>query len=389
MNRQAGVVVIGAGQAAAEFAITLRAGGHDGALTVAGDEPYLPYQRPPLSKDFLAGKADQEKLLLRPENFWREHNVEIRLDTAAAKIERETKRILLTRGQPLEYDTLVLATGTSPRVPVVPGMNLPCVHPVRKIGDVKRLRPVLDAAKHVAIVGGGYIGLETAAVIRKEGREVTVIEAEDRLLKRVTSKPVSEFFERLHRSHGVDVRLSWRLKSIEQGADNCLVWMTNGEAVAADLVLNATGAVPNEDLALAAGIVCENGIRVDEFQRTSDPHILAIGDCTRFPSKRFGRNVRLECVQNAFDQAKAAANNLLGKKEAYDPVPWFWSDQYDVKFQSAGLSEGHDDMNVAGDPASGHFSVEYRKNGKLIAVDAVGDARAYMLGRKTIAAETA
>jgi 3-phenylpropionate/trans-cinnamate dioxygenase ferredoxin reductase component len=384
-----GVVVIGAGQAAVEFAIAMRAGGYPGTLTVVGDEPYLPYQRPPLSKDFLSGKSTEEKLFLRPENFWRGQKVEIRTDTAVAKIERAEKRVLLTRGQPLDYQTLVIATGTSARVPVVPGMNLPCVYPLRSIGDVKRLRPAIDAAKHVAIVGGGYIGLETAAVVRKEGREVTVIEAEERLLKRVTSKPVSEFYERLHRSHGVDIRLSWRLKSIEQGADNCLVWMTNGEAVAADLVLNATGAVPNEDLALASGIICENGIRVDEFQRTSDPDILAIGDCTRFPSKRFGRSIRLECVQNAFDQAKAAASNLLGKRESYDPVPWFWSDQYDVKFQSAGLSDGHDEMKVVGDPNAAHFSVEYRKGGKLIAVDAISDARAYMMGRKTITAETA
>lgn len=384
-----GIVVIGAGQAATEFVIALRAGGYAGALTVVGDEPYLPYQRPPLSKDFLAGKADEQKLLLRPEHFWREQNVDLRLDTAAAKIERKEKRVLLTRGQPLAYETLVLATGTSARVPVVPGMTLPCVYPLRNINDVKRLRPAIDTARHVAIVGGGYIGLETAAVIRKEGREVTVIEAEDRLLKRVTSKPVSEFYERLHRSHGVDIRLSWRLKSIEQGSDNCLVWMTNGEAIAADLVLNATGAVPNQDLALAAGILCENGICVDEFQRTVDPDIIAIGDCTRFPSKRFGRNVRLECVQNAFDQAKAAANNLLGKREAYDPVPWFWSDQYDAKFQSAGLAEGHDEMQVIGDTAIGHFSVEYRRAGMLIAVDAVNDARAYMLGRKRITQETA
>lgn len=383
-----GVVVIGAGQAAAEFALAMRAGGFAGPLTVLGDEPYLPYQRPPLSKDFLSGKTGEEKLFLRPEQFWRDQKIELRLDTGAAKIERDAKRVLLTRGQPLAYETLVLATGTSARVPVVPGMNLPCVYPLRSIGDVKRLRPAIDRAKHIAIVGGGYIGLETAAVMRKQGHEVTVIEAEERLLKRVTSKPVSEFYERLHRSNGTDIRLSWRLKSIEQGADNCLVWITNGEAVAADLVLNATGAVPNEDLALAAGILCENGIRVDEFQRTSDPDILAIGDCTRFPSKRFGKHIRLECVQNAFDQAKAAANNLLGKREAYDPVPWFWSDQYDVKFQSAGLSDGHDDYKVVGDPAAGHFSVEYRKGGKLIAVDAVNDARAYMMGRKTITAET-
>ncbi len=386
---QNSILVIGAGQAAAEFAITLRAGGYTGALKIIGDEPCLPYQRPPLSKDFLAGKADEDKLRLRPANFWREQKVELLLGKATAKIERDKKSVTLADGSSLDYQTLVLATGTSARVPVIPGMNLPCVYPLRRIGDVARLRPVLDRAKHVAIVGGGYIGLETAAVIRKEGREVTVIEAEERLLKRVTSKPVSDFYERLHRSHGVDVRLAWRLRSIEQGKDNCLVWMTNGEAVAADLVLNATGAAPNEDLALASGIVCENGILVDEFQRTNDPDILAIGDCARFPSKRFGGKIRLECVQNAFDQAKAAANNILGKRESYDPVPWFWSDQYDVKFQSAGLSDGHDSAEIKGDPASGHFSVEYRKGGKLIAVDAVSDARAYMMGRKIITQETA
>ncbi len=383
-----GVFVIGAGQAAAEFAITLRAGGFTDSITIAGDETYLPYQRPPLSKQFLARKLEAEKLLLRPENFWHGQKVEILIGAAAAKIDRNRKTVALADGREFAYDKLVLATGTTARVPVLPGIDLPCVYPLRKIDDVNRLRAAIDGAKHIAIAGGGYIGLETAAVVRKEGREVTVIEAEDRLLKRVTSQPVSEFYERLHRGHGVDIRLSWRLRSIEQGKDNCLVWMTNGEAIAADLVLNATGAIPNEDLALASGIICENGILVDEFQQTNDPDILAIGDCTRFPSKRFGKKLRLECVQNAFDQAKAAANNLLGKKTSYDPMPWFWSDQYDVKFQSAGLSDGHDELKVAGDPAAGQFSVEYRKNGKLIAVDAINDARAYMMGRKQITQET-
>ena len=383
------IVVIGAGQAAAELAVTLRAGGYADSIKIVGDEPYLPYQRPPLSKDYFSGKTNEAKLLLRPENFWRDQSIEFLLGIAAEKIDRDRKSVSMSDGRTLAYETLVLATGTTARVPVIPGMKLPCVYPLRSIDDVKRLRAATDAAKHIAIVGGGYIGLETAAVMRKEGREVTIIEAEDRLLKRVTSQPVSEFYERLHRGHGVDIRLSWRLRSIEQGNENCLVWITNGEAIAADLVLNATGAVPNVDLALASGIVCENGIAVDEFQRTNDPDVYAIGDCARFPSRRFGRKLRLECVQNAFDQAKAAANNILGQPSAYDPVPWFWSDQYDVKFQSAGLSEGHDELKVNGDPASAHFSVEYRRDGKLIAVDAISDARAYMMGRKNIAAETA
>ena len=382
------VIVIGAGQAATELAVALRASGFSGAIQIVGDEPYLPYQRPPLSKDFLSGKSPYEKLMLRPEAFWREQKIEFVLGVAGAAVDRAKCRVALQDRRALSYDTLVLATGTRARVPPLPGIELPGVFALRRIDDVKRLRPALDAARRVAIVGGGYIGLEVAAVARGEGRDVVVVEAEDRVMKRVTCSEVSAFYESLHRGRGVDIRTNCRIEAIEGTERASGLRLAGGETVAADLILVSTGARPNEELASDAGLACEDGILVDEYARTSDEHIYAIGDCTRFPSRRYGRTIRLECVQNAFDQAKAAAAALLGKGAAYNLVPWFWSDQYDVKFQSSGLSAGFDEMRVAGDPAAAHFSVEYRKSGKLIAVDAINDARAYMMGRKNIAVET-
>lgn len=383
------VIVVGAGQAAAEFAAALRAGGFTGAIRIIGDEPYLPYQRPPLSKDFLSGKSPYEKLLLRPESFWREQKIEFELGTPVSSIDRAKRTVALRDGRTFEYATLVLATGTRARIPPLSGVERDGVFTLRCIDDVKRLRPALDSARRVAIVGGGYIGLEVAAVARSEGREVAVVEAEERVMKRVTCAEVSAFYEALHRGHGIDLRVSCKLEAIEGEGKATGVRLAGGERLTADLILVATGARPNKELASNAGLACEDGILVDEFARTSDEHIYAIGDCTRFPSRRYNRKIRLECVQNAFDQARAAAAALLGKGAPYDPVPWFWSDQYDVKFQSAGLSTGYDDTTVVGDPAAGHFSVEYRKNGKLIAVDAINDARAYMMGRKRIAAEAA
>lgn len=379
------IVVVGAGQAATEFAVALRAQGFTGPIQVVGDEPYLPYQRPPLSKDYLSGKSPHEKLMLRPESFWHEQKVEILLGTAAARINREQRKLILADGRELPYGTLVLATGTRAHVPPIAGIDLPIVHTLRKIDDVNRLRPALSAAKRVAIIGGGYIGLEVAAVARGEGRDVTILEAEDRVMKRVTCEHVSRFYQDTHRGHGVDIRTGVRIEAIERDG----IRLAGGERIPADVILLSTGARANEELAKEAGLPCENGIVVNEFARTADEHIFAIGDCTRLPSRRYGRAIRLECVQNAFDQAKAAAAAIAGKGTPYDPVPWFWSDQYNVKFQSCGLSAGHDEAKVVGDAAAGHFSVEYRKDGKLIAVDAVNDARAYMMGRKTIAAETA
>jgi 3-phenylpropionate/trans-cinnamate dioxygenase ferredoxin reductase component len=382
------VVVIGAGQAATEFAVALRAKGFSGVIQIVGDEPYLPYQRPPLSKDFLSGKSPYEKLMLRPEAFWREQKIDFELGVAGVAVDRTKRRVTLQDGRALTYDTLVLATGTRARVPPFSGVEFPGVFALRRIDDVKKLRPALDAAKRVAIVGGGYIGLEVAAVARGEGRDVTVVEAEDRVMKRVTCAEVSAFYESLHRGRGVDIRTNCRIEAIEGTEYASGLRLAGGEAVAADLILVSTGARPNEELAADAGLACEDGILVNEYACTSDEHVYAIGDCTRFPSRRYGRSIRLECVQNAFDQAKAAAAAILGNGAVYDPVPWFWSDQYDVKFQSCGLSAGFDEMKVAGVPAAAHFSVEYRKSGKLIAVDAINDARAYMMGRKNIAAET-
>jgi 3-phenylpropionate/trans-cinnamate dioxygenase ferredoxin reductase subunit len=269
------------------------------------------------------------------------------------------------------------------------GVDLPGVFSLRAIGDVQRLRPALDAVSRVVIVGGGYIGLEVAAVMRAEGREAIVLEAEDRVLKRVTAPEVSAFFDRFHRERGVDIRLGARLAAIVGEARVRALRLADGTEIATELVLLATGAQPNVELANEAGLACADGIVVDELARASAPDVYAIGDCTRFPSRRYGRNLRLESVQNAIDQAKTAAATILGKAQPYDPVPWFWSDQYEIKLQIAGLLDGYDKVDMIGDPVQAKFSAEYRKNGRLIAVDAINDGRAHMLSRRQIAEETA
>lgn len=383
----AGVVILGAGQAAAQLAISLRQGGFAGPIRMLGHEPYPPYQRPPLSKAFLKDRTNIDSLFLRPETFWRDREVVVETGMAAAAVDPARKRVTLADGREREFDTLVFATGTRARDLPLPGATLPGVYSLRKIDDVCRLRPALDAARRAVIVGGGYIGLEVAAVLREEGRAATVIEAEERLMKRVTGETVSAYFLRLHRARGVDVRLGGRLVAIE-GADRVTgVVLGNGERIAADIVLVATGARANDELAAAAGIACNDGIAVDHCARTAVPGVYAIGDCARFASRRYGRTIRLECVQNAIDQAKAAAAAILGEPKPYDPVPWFWSDQYDVKLQIAGLFNDYDAETTQGSPAEGKFSVDYRGRGRLLAVDAINDARAHMLGRRRIAAE--
>jgi 3-phenylpropionate/trans-cinnamate dioxygenase ferredoxin reductase subunit len=383
------VVIIGAGQAGAQLAQSLRQGGYAGPVRLICDEGHLPYQRPPLSKQFLAAYRDPAALFLRPESFWREKDVTLDLGTVVGAVEPQQRRVTLVDGRDIPYDTLVFATGTSARTLPVPGIALPGVFLLRKIDDVVALRPALNEAQRVVIVGGGYIGLEVASVVSREGRNVTVLEAEDRVLKRVTGPATSAFYDRTHRERGVELRLGARLTAIEGEERATGVRLANGERLAADLVLVATGARANDDLAAAAGLACQDGILVDEFARTGVPGIYAVGDCTRFPSRRYGRSLRLESVQNAIDQAKAAAACILGKPQPYDPVPWFWSDQYDIKLQLAGLADSYDATETIGDPASGKFSVEYRRAGRLIAVDAVNDARAHMMSRRRIAEETA
>ena len=382
------VVIIGAGQAAAQVAASLRQGGLHGSILMIGDEPHLPYQRPPLSKKFLIEGGAPESLALRAQSFWRDQDVRLVLGTSVGSVDVRQRRVLLHDGREICCGTLVFATGTRARALPVPGVDLPGVFSLRRIDDVRRLRPALDLARRVAIVGGGYIGLEVAAAMRSEGREVTVIETEARVMKRVTGADMSAFFEAKHRVRGVDIRLGARLTAIEERSGTLVVHASTGEPHAVDVVLVATGARANDELAAAAGLACEDGILVDEFARASAPLVYAIGDCARFPSRRYGRRLRLECVQHAIDQAKAAAAAILGAGEPYDPVPWFWSDQYDLKLQIAGIMDDHDSAEVNGDPATAAFSVEYRRAGRLIAVDAVNNARAYMLGRRRIAEET-
>jgi 3-phenylpropionate/trans-cinnamate dioxygenase ferredoxin reductase subunit len=382
-----GIVILGAGQAAAQLAVSLRQGGRDGPIRMVGDEPYAPYQRPPLSKAFLKERPPADSLLLRGAHYWTDHKVELHLGTAAAAVDRTRKIVGLRDGRMFDYDRLVFATGTRARDLPLPGIDRPGVFSLRKIDDVRRLRPALDDARRIVIIGGGYIGLEVAAVMRQEGRDAVVVEAEDRVMKRVAGETISEFFDGLHRSRGVDIRLGCRLASID-GDDSRAsgITLTSGERIAADLVLVATGARANDDIAKAAGLLCEEGIVVDDFAHAA-PDIYAIGDCARFYSRRYGRKIRLECVQNAIDQAKAAADAILAKPKPYDPVPWFWSDQYEIKLQITGLLDGFDAAETIGNPADAKFSVEYRKGGKLIAVDAVNDGRAHMLGRRRIAAD--
>jgi 3-phenylpropionate/trans-cinnamate dioxygenase ferredoxin reductase component len=382
----AGILILGAGQAAAQLAVSLRQAGYDGAIRLVGDEPYAPYQRPPLSKAFLREKASIETLLLRGESYWADHKVQLELGAAAAAVDLKRKQVSLLDGRSFGYDTLVFATGTRARDLPLPGIKLPGVYSLRRIDDVRRLRPALDEARRIAIVGGGYIGLEVAAVMRQEGREAIVVEAEGRVMKRVAGEAISAFFDALHRSRGVDIRLGARLAAIDGEYRATGIALASGERIAADVVLVATGARANDDLASASGLPCEDGILVDDVARAG-ADVYAIGDCARFFSHRYGRKIRLECVQNAIDQAKTAAAAIMGQPKPYDPVPWFWSDQYEIKLQITGLLDGFDACETLGNPADAKFSVEYRKAGKLIAVDAVNDGRAHMLGRRRIAAD--
>jgi 3-phenylpropionate/trans-cinnamate dioxygenase ferredoxin reductase subunit len=368
--------------------MSLRQGGFAEPIVLVGDEPYLPYQRPPLSKKFLSEHRAPDVLFLRPNKFWRDQDVTFELSASVAAVDPARRRVTLAGGREIDFRLLAFATGTSARMPPIPGMAEAGVHVVRRIADVARLRPALDDARRVVIIGGGYIGLEVAAVVRGEGREVLVLEALDRVLKRVTGPPVSEFYTGYHLERGVEVRLGAKILGIEAKGQGALVRLEPDERIAADLVLVATGARANDEIARAAGIACEDGILVDAQARTGTPGIYAIGDCTRFPSRRYGRRLRLESVQNAIDQAKAAAASILGAPQPYDPVPWFWSDQYDLKLQMAGISDGFEDVAIVGDVAAKRFSVEYRRAGRLIAVDAVNDARAHMLARRRIAEET-
>jgi len=377
-------VIIGAGQAAAQAIVTLRSEGFSGPIALLGDEAYLPYQRPPLSKTYLAGALEHERLFLKPDAFYAKAQCELVLGVAAVEIDRAKKRVILADGRRVPYDKLLITTGSRVRKIKVPGAELPGVHYLRGIDDVDQLRPAFKSQKRLAIVGAGYIGLEVAAVARKLGLEVTVFEALDRVMARAVSPVVSEFYASVHREADVNLLLSTGIEAFF-GDDKVKGVRAGGKLHFFDLVLVAVGIVPNCELAIGSGLACEDGIVVDAFcTSVTDPSIFAAGDCTRHHG-RDGNRIRLECVQNAIDQARHAALAMVGKPAAYREVPWFWSDQYDLKLQIAGLAWPGDTLVVRGDPASRKFAVFHLRDGKVAAVEAINSVPEYLVGRKLIA----
>lgn len=377
------IVIIGAGQAGLQAAATLRSEGYTGALTMVGDEPFAPYQRPPLSKAYLMGTLERARLFLKPEQFYREAGCELMLSTRAAAIDRAAKTVALADGRRLTYDKLLLATGSRARRLNCPGAELSGVHYLRGIADVDALQSNFQPSKRLAVVGGGYIGLEVAAVAAKHGLAVIVFEALERVMARAVSKPVSDFFEAVHGAAGVKLMLNTSVEAFE-GAGRVEAVRAGGRRHPADLVLVGIGAVPNMELAKGAGLPCADGIVVDSHCTTADPAIFAAGDCT-WHVGREGVALRLESVQNAIDQAKHAAYAMLGRARPYREVPWFWSDQYDLKLQIAGLARPSDELVLRGDPAARKFAVFHLREGAIAAVESVNAAAEYLVGRKLIA----
>ena len=383
------IVIVGAGQAVVQAIDTLRRKGFGGKITLVGDEPWLPYQRPPLSKQYLAGALEPQRLLLRPQRFYEEHSIETRLGRRVAEIARREQRVRLDDGSTLAYDALLLATGCRSRPLEVPGADLEGVHTLRTIADVDRIRLSLSPGTRLVVVGGGYIGLEVAATARERGLSVTVLEMAARILNRVTCTEVSAFYEAEHARHGVSIHCNTNVQALlAQPASRQVRAVVTGEGREhpADQVIVGVGAIPNVELALAAGLACDNGVVVDEYCRTSDPAIYAAGDCCNHPSPHYGRRLRLESVDNAFEQGTSAALNLLGLVTAHDKVPWFWSDQYDLKLLIVGIAQGYDSVVLRGDPASRAFSACYLRGGELIALDSINTAKDQMAARRLIAA---
>jgi len=377
------IVIIGAGQAGVQAVESLRREGFTGAVTMIGDEAYPPYQRPPLSKAYLLGTFARERLFLKPDAFYREAGCNLILNASVTAIDRTAKTVSLKDGRSLLYDKLLLATGTRVRKLACSGADLPGVHYLRDIADVDGLQDAFKAGARLAIVGGGYIGLEVAAVGAKRGLDVTVFETADRLMARAVSQPVSEFYATEHRRAGVKLNLSTSVEAfVGKGKIESIV--AGGITHQTDLVLVGIGVLPNDMLARESRLPCQDGIIVDRNAMTADPSIFAAGDCTRHVGRE-GVEIRLECVQNAIDQAKHAAMAMLGRPKSYSEVPWFWSDQYDLKLQIAGMARATDQTVLRGEPASRKFAVFHLRDGAVAAVEAVNAAPDYLVGKKLIA----
>lgn len=378
-----GIVVIGAGQAGATLVEKLRANGYEGQITLIGEEPHLPYQRPPLSKKYLLGEMEQERLHLRPESFYDENRIDRILGQAVTGIDRKAKTVTLSDGSTLTYDKLALTTGSVPRLlPAKLGGNLKKVFAVRKLADVDAMAPSFADGGHVLIIGGGYIGLEAAAVAATKGLQVTLVEMADRILQRVAAPQTSDYFRKLHKGNGVAILEGVGLDHLTGDTTVNGAVLSDGSRLSVDFVIVGIGIMPATALAEQSGLKIDNGIAVNESGQTSDPDIYAAGDCCSFPYR--GKRIRLESVPNAIDQASTVAEAMMGKPVEYIAKPWFWSDQYDVKLQIAGLNAGYDKTVVRIGERPGSQSVWYFLGMELLAVDAMNDPRAYMTGKRWI-----
>ncbi|AXE64649.1 pyridine nucleotide-disulfide oxidoreductase [Hyphomonas sp. CACIAM 19H1] len=379
------IVIAGAGQAAAQAVQSLRQGGYTGALTIVGEETALPYQRPPLSKAYMKGEMDEERLYFKPAAWYQDNNIEVILGAHATRIDRAARQLHIEHGGVLDYDALIIAAGSRPRKLPCQGADLAGVHDLRTLSDVERIRPQMVSGRRMVIIGAGYIGLEAAAVACTMGLDVTVLEMAPRVLARVTSPVMSDFYAHEHTAKGVKILTSTALSHLD-GTDGHVsaAVLADGTRLPADIVLAGIGILPNEELAKDAGIACANGILTDRDGRTSDPHVFAAGDCASRPLVHYGRTGRLESVHNAIEQGKLVAAAILGLPRPAEDCPWFWSDQYDLKLQIAGLSTDYDTIILRGAPESRKFAAFYLRNGTLIAVDAVNSPPEFLASKKLI-----
>jgi 3-phenylpropionate/trans-cinnamate dioxygenase ferredoxin reductase subunit len=383
-----GVVIVGAGHGGFQIAASLRQNGFDGAITLIGDEPQLPYQRPPLSKDYLDGKIGLDLLLMRPDTFFSEHRIELVSGRAVAEIDRAGKAVVLTTEARIGYDHLVLATGARNRVPPLPGIELDGVCYLRDLAETEALKQRLAACEHAVVIGAGFIGLEFAAIARGKGKSVHIVELTERVMGRVVCPATSAYFAETHRKTGVEFSFGVRVEKLGgEGGKVTHVVLDDGRSLPADLVVVSIGVVPNEELAAAAGLAVENGIVVDEVLLTADPAISAIGDCAAFPSRHSLKNpVRLEAVQNAADHARCVASRLVGKPHVYEALPWFWSEQGALRLQIAGLTTGYQEVVLRGDYEGGQYSAFCYAGDRLLGIESINKPADHAFARRLLAA---
>ena len=379
----AGMVIVGAGHAAGQAAASLRQAKYEGEIILIGDESHIPYQRPPLSKQYLSGEHGMERVYLRPEKFYADRDITVKVDTRVESIDTSAKNVTTDQGETIEYENLLIATGSRPRILHIDGSDLPGIYYFRTVADVDAIRAQMSAGKKLVIVGGGYIGLEVASVGVTSGLEVHVLEMEERILQRVTTPEMSRYYHDLHSSRGVHIHTS-KMVSGFTGNGQVSGVLCGDETIAADLVIVGIGIIPNTEIAEAAGIDCDNGILVNDHCETSVPGVYAAGDCTNHPNPLLDRRLRLESVPNAMEQARVVAANICGGDKSYSSYPWFWSDQYELKLQMVGFSADGDTQVVRGDMANNQFAVFYLKDGAMVAADAVNSPKEFMICKQLV-----